>query len=140
MAIMCQLAFLNQKPPSRDTTFTTWKTVLSVTVVQNTSIVTACIPCLKPLLESLETGMMRSDDVGRRQGHHRYLYGGFNSHELSETSPKPGSRTISVSSKQHLDGLVTKTIACAVKVPPRTQQENSSQTIQTTRTWTVDVA
>lgn len=43
-----------------------WQTVVCQIVVQSTSIVTACIPFLKPFLVSLESGFLRADDINRR--------------------------------------------------------------------------
>jgi hypothetical protein len=39
-----------------------------MSVTQSLSTVTACIPRLKPFYESLESGMIRSDDMRRRDG------------------------------------------------------------------------
>lgn len=39
-----------------------------MSVTQSLSNVTACIPHLKPFYESLESGMIRSDDMRRRGG------------------------------------------------------------------------
>lgn len=33
-------------------------------VSQNLSIITACVPCLKPFLESLKPGMIGYDNIG----------------------------------------------------------------------------
>ncbi|KAL8793917.1 MAG: hypothetical protein Q9195_003536 [Heterodermia aff. obscurata] len=50
-----------------DPTFDLWLPMLAVQVIQNLSIITACIPYLKPFLESLETGMLGSDDHRRHR-------------------------------------------------------------------------
>jgi hypothetical protein len=42
-----------------------WQVVLSTEIVQTTSIMTACIPFLKPFLMSLESGFLRADNVDR---------------------------------------------------------------------------
>jgi hypothetical protein len=51
--------------------------MVTVTLVENLSIATACVPYLKPFLESLESGMIRSDDLRRRgqQSTTDYAYG-----------------------------------------------------------------
>ena len=43
-----------------------WRVVICTQVVQCLSIISACIPYLKPFLESLESGLMRADDLRRR--------------------------------------------------------------------------
>lgn len=55
---------------SHDPTFDLWQPILMGEVVITLSLVTACIPYLKPFLEALETGMMRADGggVGRGRG------------------------------------------------------------------------
>jgi hypothetical protein len=65
-AIITQIIYTHQKLYSADPTFDTWPVVLCAEVVQCTSTVTACIPNLKPFLESLESGMLRADDLKRR--------------------------------------------------------------------------
>lgn len=50
-----------------DSTFDLWLPTLAVQVIQNLSIITACIPYLKPFLESLETGMLGSEDHRRHR-------------------------------------------------------------------------
>lgn len=65
-AIIAQLVYLNRNPGSDDYTFDSWPMVLSSQSVQSLSIITACIPYLKPFLASLETGMIRADDLRRR--------------------------------------------------------------------------
>ncbi|KAI0539933.1 hypothetical protein GGR58DRAFT_499556 [Xylaria digitata] len=43
-----------------------WRAMVATEVVQVTSIITACIPFLKPFLMSLESGFLRADDMNRR--------------------------------------------------------------------------
>ncbi|RWA12217.1 hypothetical protein EKO27_g2899 [Xylaria grammica] len=43
-----------------------WRAMIATEVVQVTSIITACIPFLKPFLMSLESGFLRADDMNRR--------------------------------------------------------------------------
>ncbi|KAI0179385.1 hypothetical protein GGR52DRAFT_303988 [Hypoxylon sp. FL1284] len=50
----------------QDATFTYWQLAVAVSLVQSLGIMTACTPYLKPFLDSLESGLMRSDDIRRR--------------------------------------------------------------------------
>lgn len=45
---------------------TVWRTEVWQEVVQTASIITACIPFLKPFLMSLESGFLRADAENRR--------------------------------------------------------------------------
>ena len=64
--------FSSQTP---DLTFHIWRSVLCTEVVIFLSFFTACIPYLKPLIEALESGMIRGDDL-RRRGVDPTEYGG----------------------------------------------------------------
>lgn len=50
---------------THDPTFDALPTVICTQIVDALSIVTACIPYLKPLYLSIESGMLRSDDLLR---------------------------------------------------------------------------
>lgn len=56
----------NSANRSTDVTFSLWPVTLAMTLVQSLGIVTSCIPYLKPFIQSLESGMIRSDDIRRR--------------------------------------------------------------------------
>ncbi|MCJ1356153.1 MAG: hypothetical protein MMC33_006147 [Icmadophila ericetorum] len=66
-ATVTRVIYFNDAFHSADYTFAAWPAVLCSVVVQGFSIITACIPYLKPFLESLESGLIRSDDL-RRMG------------------------------------------------------------------------
>ncbi|KAF7920718.1 hypothetical protein EAE99_008012 [Botrytis elliptica] len=65
-AVSCQLFFLNQR--IKDPTFDPWRTTICNQIVQCLSIITACVPYLKIFLNSLESGLLRLDDLRRRGG------------------------------------------------------------------------
>lgn len=65
-AIAAQIVYLNRESGSQDPSLNFWPTAISTQAVLNLSIITACIPYLKPFFESLESGMIRSDDLRRR--------------------------------------------------------------------------
>ena len=69
IAIVVQLVLLNRVPPTEeDITYKSWQAVLANQIVQNLSIITACLPNLKPFFDSLETGFIHNGDF-RRRGH-----------------------------------------------------------------------
>lgn len=55
----------NQRTHSPDATFDFWLIAVSMSLSQCLAIVTACIPYLKPFLDGLESGMIRSDLLRR---------------------------------------------------------------------------
>lgn len=75
MATVLQLFYLNHASHSRNPTLDFWSTAVCTQVVQSLSIITACVPYLKPFFESLESGMIRSDDLRRRGMKFPYGYG-----------------------------------------------------------------
>ena len=48
--------------------FLSWSFVASTLVIQCLGILTACVPYLKPFLQSLNSGMIGNDDIRRRGG------------------------------------------------------------------------
>ena len=86
-----------EMPSSDDLTFDLWQVVLWTEIVQALSLVTACLPYLKPFLEALETGMIRADggattrkglgEYGSSQGSR-----GYQKHSSSDSGKKSRSR------------------------------------------------
>ena len=65
-ATTAQIVFANRAANTSDPSFALWPAVLCTQIVQACSIATACVLYLRPLLESLESGLIRSDDLRRR--------------------------------------------------------------------------
>ena len=82
-------------------------------LVQNLGIITACVPYIKPFLESLESGMIRTDDLRRRGVTAAY---GYNSDRSGNDRPF-GSASAASSSSHKLRHLLsregTKSVASA---------------------------
>lgn len=133
-----------------------WQAVVATQTVLCLSIVTACIPYLKPFLDSLESGQMRADDLRRRgkTGVSGYEGSGSNRSAGTGGTPKPNPVDVTASigsqqSKLHELVALPKTKRSSVTVTGGTKepgtnwdgQSHSSQTvlIQQTRTWDVDV-
>ncbi|KAL9599547.1 MAG: hypothetical protein Q9219_003791 [cf. Caloplaca sp. 3 TL-2023] len=146
--VVVQLIYVNRAKGSTDITFATWPVVLSAEIVQSFSIITACVPCLKPLLESLESGMLRSDDLRRRGLGGVY---GYNSQPLSElSSSKSGGKKekssqflSSTSSTRHFKQLPNVSTVVSVNRNEERErdsdsQKSSSRIIKYTRTWAVE--
>ena len=146
VAAILRLVFLVREPNPQDPSLTNWTIVLCAQLVQNSSIITACVPYLKPLLESLESGMIRNDDI-RRRGHTRISdSGGYDHHYLPDLSSKRKqgwpTHISSVSAPRTATSDVV--ISSGGQDEPQNwdaeSQRSSSRMIKTTRTWAVDRA
>ncbi|KAL8730062.1 MAG: hypothetical protein Q9181_004793 [Wetmoreana brouardii] len=93
---------LNQSTRSRDITFDLWRVVLLGEVVLALSLLTACIPYLKPLMQALEIGMIRAGGGAASDGH-AFGYG----HRSTSHSRKYGalSRLSNKPSRAQLSGV-----------------------------------
>ncbi|KAL9129042.1 MAG: hypothetical protein Q9217_002412 [Psora testacea] len=77
---------------STDLTFDLWQVVLCTEIVQALSIITACIPYLKPFLEALDTGMIRVDAMPRSKIYGLSSYT-LTSHSENKKNPSSGNRS-----------------------------------------------
>ncbi|KAG9236193.1 hypothetical protein BJ875DRAFT_541535 [Amylocarpus encephaloides] len=66
VATAIQIIFIRRLVVDEHILNTVWQTVVCQEIVLATSIITACIPFLKPFLMSLESGFLRADDENRR--------------------------------------------------------------------------
>ncbi|EEP80780.1 predicted protein [Uncinocarpus reesii 1704] len=73
-AVAFQLYFLNRVQTTRNATFDYWPMSICNQAVLSLAVVTACIPFLKPFMDSLESGLLRADDQYRRSGKGTYRY------------------------------------------------------------------
>ncbi|KAL9118548.1 MAG: hypothetical protein Q9187_004904 [Circinaria calcarea] len=154
-AVAAQLAFFNRATSSNDPTFTIWPMVICAQLVQSLSIVTACIPYLKPFLQSLESGMIRSDDLRRRGMNGTPQYGTAHSqrsvdHTQSKSSSKPArilqekSLELNQISRGYVPpfkGQNSTTVTTAGKDGHEwdaDSQTSQSKIIKQTTTWQVD--
>ncbi|KAL9102713.1 MAG: hypothetical protein Q9163_002176 [Psora crenata] len=81
-ATMVQLCQAQRKLlGTTDMTFDMWQVALCGEIVQALSIITACVPYLKPFVEALETGMIRAETG------HRSDMDGFSSCGRNKKSP-----------------------------------------------------
>jgi len=84
VASVAQIVILRQKMGSQDPTFDFWLPAVMAEVIQSLSIVATCLPYLKPFFESLQSGMIRSDDVHRTTGG---TYGSGGSNQYASKRP-----------------------------------------------------
>ena len=83
-ATTCQIIYSNLSSHSPDPTFDEWRLIICTQVVLSSSIVTACVPQFKRLLDCLQSGMLGTDDLRRRGQTGLYGYTGRSGKNLSE--------------------------------------------------------
>jgi hypothetical protein len=162
-AVGVQIFFLNK--PVLDPTFDPWAEAISTQVVLCLSILTACFPYLKPFLLSLESGLMRVDDLRRRGQTDVEIYNHYNIDESNGYGTKRsnikkmlldtiGAQSRSQSNQYKLSSVTPvkthdQSVATAVIVEAqagpwdgqsRDSQTSQSRIIKETRSWNLDVA
>ena len=94
--------FLRREPVTKDLTYRLWTAVLCNQLVQNVGIATSCVPYIKPFFESLESGMIRTDDLRRRGDSPAYGYKSFpNSNSSSRRPSRPPNSSFPSSASGH---------------------------------------
>ncbi|KAM3071210.1 hypothetical protein ACMFMG_008802 [Clarireedia jacksonii] len=162
-AVSVQIYYINK--PVHDPAFDPWPASISTQVVQSLSIVTACFPYLKPFLASLESGLMRADDLRRRgnttiDDYNIYNSGGSSSRGTGSKKSKmgkfmSGKWSISLPSRVTTQSHELSNIAAPEPVAGSEvtatvvtgdgpgwdgqSQTSESRIIRETRTWNIDV-
>ena len=77
---MCKLVFWNRNPNPTDPSLDNWPAVICTQIIQCLSICSACFLYLKPLLDSVESGFIRSDDIRRRGSD--YIFDGASTRKI----------------------------------------------------------
>ena len=132
---MCKLVFWNRTPDPTDPILDTWPATICTQIIQCLSISSACVLYLKPLLDSVESGFIRSDDMRRRGSD--YKSGGSTtrrnvfSMDRVGRNKADGTRMRSLSNPHYEGGHATNR--------DRSESQHSrSQIIKETRTFAVD--
>ena len=121
-ATIAQIALTTRSSLLKDPTYDLWPAVVSTQIVQALSITTACLMYLRPFLESLESGLIRSDDLRRTGMVGSYGYG-------SSHNTKERSKNISTGSGNRAG------ILSSIALQPLQLGENTTQTQTTERPW-----
>ncbi|KAF6241499.1 hypothetical protein HO173_000209 [Letharia columbiana] len=152
-----QLGFSGRAHGSTDLTLDLWPPALCTQFVQNLSIMTACVPYLKPFYLGLESGMIRTDDLRRHGLIGTYGYGDDESAKVSSRRGPPNTvgsaksttshelrsldvETAARSAQLNPNNLVAVEASSGVKAADWDQESQTSQSriIKQTRTWGVD--
>lgn len=86
IAATARIIYLTRESKPGDLTLESWPATLCSLIVESLSVIAACIPYMKPFLDSLESGMMNNDQL-RREGMSD-LYGRGGSRGTGSYQPK----------------------------------------------------
>lgn len=111
---IAQLVFLHRKAATTDLTYRLWPVVVCNQLVQNIGIVTSCVPYIKPFFESLESGMIRTDDLRRRGDSIAYGYNSFSKSSGGRPARPPNSSFPSSASSHKLKKLLSRAAGVSV--------------------------
>ncbi|USP73548.1 hypothetical protein yc1106_00822 [Curvularia clavata] len=82
-----------------------WKWTLLTQIVECITIITSCVPYIRPLLESVPSGLYGSDELRRRGTNSEHVSRNkSNSYQLSSITSKFGAGTSRSSKKKHYAG------------------------------------
>jgi hypothetical protein len=144
-AIVWQAIRFNFSDTPAGPTSMNWLTTIAIMLVENLSIITACVPYLKPFLESLESGLIRNDDLRRRgeiTGAGGFAtYGSGKRSQLSmKDSEAPAQDTTAVELTQIGKDPSARTVASVI-VGARISGDSQGSRVKMitqTKTWVVD--
>ncbi|KAJ5127910.1 hypothetical protein N7448_008689 [Penicillium atrosanguineum] len=138
IATIIRLAFMQKSPSSADMTTYAFQTTVITQCVLCVSLMTACIPCLKPFLDAFETGMLNVTL-------HKRIGGGSNSNSYGNSYALAGmsrGKRESVITSQYVEDeiemLGSSAAAFAVTYPEDLPVDRSpTMAIQRTDQWSV---
>ncbi|KAJ5419386.1 uncharacterized protein N7487_002936 [Penicillium crustosum] len=139
IAIILRLVFMRNAPNSTDMTQSAFETRITTQCALCVTLITACIPCLKPFLDAFDSGMLGVGMRKRTVGSHNNFYN--NSYALASMSW--GAREATSRSRyleDEVEGLGTSAAAFAFTPPVKPQQLEEicpSMGIQRTDQWSI---
>ena len=136
---MCKLVFWNRTPDPIDPTLDTWPATICTQIIQCLSILSACVLYLKPLLDSVESGFIRSDDMRRRGSD--YKSGGSTTRRNVFSAHRVGRSEVEATRMRSLSNPYYAAHIERGHAPNRDgseSQHSRTQIIKETRTFAVD--
>lgn len=79
------MIFTFRETQTNDRTYSLWPLIVCTQIVQCTSITTACVPYLQPFLLSLESGMLKNDELGHQSTKYTHTSSASRSKPLSNS-------------------------------------------------------
>ena len=86
--VILQFVYNSEQTVSHDPMYSLWKSTICDQSVQCASIFVACLLYLKPFFDSLESGLLRADDIRRHDNNQRYTFASYSPAVTSKTSSK----------------------------------------------------
>ncbi|KAL8813502.1 MAG: hypothetical protein Q9200_000237 [Gallowayella weberi] len=86
-AVVCDIVYWNRSSHLTDPMFDQWPVILSTQAMLASSIITACVPQFKRLLDLLNSGPLGTDDLRRRGQTGWYGYVGRSRDENQSSDP-----------------------------------------------------
>ncbi|KAK2616280.1 hypothetical protein QQS21_000714 [Conoideocrella luteorostrata] len=157
-AVVCHIYYFNLSVSSPDQTFELWPPTIIIQVIQCMSILTTCVPNLKPFLDSVESGQMHAGDLRQTRSKNSASRSG-NATTVSQ-SRRRCQAAPSFSTNQHSDNLHRQklyeledmdtsmdmqrgTVSATAAYEPSgvgwDGQSYTSQTVLVQQTWRIDV-
>lgn len=139
IATIMRLSFMRNAPNSADMTQSAFETRITAQCALCVTLITACIPCLKPFLDAFDSGMLGVGLRKRNGGSRSDSYN--NSYALASMSR--GARKATTRSRyleDEVEGLGSSAAAFAFTSPVKPQQLEEirpSMGIQRTDQWSV---
>ncbi|KAI1465381.1 uncharacterized protein F4812DRAFT_438498 [Daldinia caldariorum] len=141
-ALIWQMIESQKVSNHQDATFAYWLIGVAMTLAQNLGIMTASAPYLKPFLDSLESGMIRSDDLRRRgnaTGKSSYGYWRKQDGSGASKSTNSASHELGNLGMANAEVITSVTVGTAHNPPEWDASSRSSQTklIKQVKSWGV---
>ncbi|RAO73226.1 uncharacterized protein BHQ10_009238 [Talaromyces amestolkiae] len=136
---IARLIFMSRADSLADMNTAAFATSITTQLTLCLSVMTACIPCLKPFLDAFDSGMLNVSLHERVDGSYSNSYSHSNAYALvSMTRGTKESRTRSQYLEDEVEGLGTSASAFAVTAPVRPAiAVGSAMCIQRTDQWSV---
>ena len=112
-----------------DASFSMWQTTICVQFVQNLEIIATCIIYLRPLLDSMDSGFSRTDDLRRRGDEYGYSSGsGSGSYPHSTSLPLKSLKRSNLVPSDTARGITYgETMATAERTSEAQTADNASE-------------
>lgn len=135
IAIICQLAYTSRLKNSDDPAWDAWAMTICTQMVQALSIVTACSPQFKPVLDNLRSSGMGISGSSYDSRQRTYAYG--TQYKASRANRTNDTRSdthelVPLPDESRSHTVVTSTPECDAE-----SQTSETQIIRETRTWQV---
>ncbi|KAJ5083380.1 hypothetical protein N7456_012807 [Penicillium angulare] len=135
-----RLIFMKRAKSLADMNDDAFATSITTQLTLCVSLMTACIPCLKPFLDAFDSGMLNVSLHKRLGGGYSNSYGAAHANSYALGSMSRGAKESTTRSQymeDEIEGLGSSAAAFAVTAPVRPANGTGSMAIQRTDQWSV---